>query len=71
MKFHVLELTVLMIYLPILNFLSLFFFGRYFGKTGSVILTASYSGVALLLSIFFFIYYGAQGGFTVYFNFGS
>jgi hypothetical protein len=62
---------MLMLYLPILNFLSLFFFGRYFGKIGSVILTVSYSGAAFLLSIFFFCYYVTGQVSGVYFNFGG
>lgn len=62
----------LIVYLPLLNFLSLIFMARYFGKRGSVFLTFFNICLMFLMSIFFFLrMIASENFFSIHFNFGS
>lgn len=46
---------LLIIFLPLLGFLTIAFFGRYLGKYGSMVLSTGYLLCSTLLSVFAFI----------------
>lgn len=66
------SLSFLIIYLPLINFFSLIFMSRYFGKRGSILLTFFYTFLMLVISVFFFFrMLENENFFSIHFNFGS
>lgn len=68
---NLLNYSILILYLPLLNFLSLITLSRYFGKIGSKLITFFYIFLTLFLSFFFFIKLLFNEFYSLHFNFGS